>query len=146
MKKILLLLLVLATVFVFSSCNENGKNNESSNSQNFTFNTTEPTEPYKSKTFEKVFLKILSSQQKVEVTEELETQLLASKTANEIFLDENYRKMATIYVVYIGSTEKAEFGEIYTDSEDNMYIYAFENENKALYKVEDSIEITETLD
>ncbi len=141
MKKTLCILLLLFIIFCFNGCKtDKGKiaNESSTESYKITLrDTTSPEETYVAKTYDTVYIKMLGTKQKVNITKEFENQLNASKTVTEPLLTKEHSKLGDVFVVYKGSTEQVEFGEIYTDADDNMYIYAFENENKALYKIEE---------
>ena len=131
MKYSFLVLVILIITIFLCGCDGTNKDNNNSGKQ-LIEEQTEANHIYK-----KLYVKLNNSKQFMDITNFSGTILEASKTVTEPLLTEEYSKIGDVFVVYKGSTEQVEFGEIYTDADDNMYIYAFENENKALYKIEE---------
>ncbi len=103
MKKTISILLLLSIIFCFNGCKtdkENTDNESSTESYKITLrDTTSPEETYVAKTYDTVYIKMLGTKQKVDITEEFENQLEASKTVTEPLLTDDYSKLGDVFVV-----------------------------------------------
>lgn len=155
MKKTVLILLAIFIVLSTSSCNDKTSDSNKPNSKtnaNVYTTTNKPISPVLQNTensetpyiYKNVYWELFGKKQKVEITEELNSLLEASINVQDPKLTDNLTKLGTILVQYKDDNELIEFGTIYTDSNDNMYIYAFENEHNGVLLVPDTPNNTNT--
>ena len=153
MKKGIYLILVLFLLLSFSSCTEssNVEDTVPNVTTNGTIqlptihNTGEVTETYvnfENSTYKNVYLKMMNKKTELDLTTTLDKYLESAKTVETLILDNSYFLVGNIIVVYKGSNEEVNYGELYRDATGTLYILSFDNPNKALLELPDEQEFS----